>query len=76
MTALLVTITVAVFWPAATVTEAGSVAADVLLDPSVTTVPFEPAGDVNVTVAVEFATPPRTDVGERLIALITAGLIV
>ena len=76
LTALLATVTVAVFWPAATVTEAGSVAAEVLLDPSVTTVPFEPAGEVKVTVAVELATPPRTDVGDKLTELIAAGLIV
>jgi len=48
---------------AGTVTLAGTVAAAVLLLPSVTTVPPEGAEPFSVTVPVEFALPPTTVVG-------------
>ena len=62
--------------PAATVTvPALKLAAAELLEANVTTVPLGPAGEVKVTVRVEFATPPKTDVGESATELTTAGLI-
>lgn len=61
-TALVATANVAVFAPAATVTETGSVAF-VLLDLRVTTVPPVGAIELRVTVPAD-AAPPATDVGE------------
>ncbi len=58
-TAVVVTVNVAVFAPAATVTDAGRVA-PVLLDFNVTTVPPVGAALLKVTVPVE-ETPPTTD---------------
>ncbi len=59
VTVFVVTVNVAVVAPAATVTLAGTVAADVLLLDKVTTVPAEGAGPVKVTVPVE-EVPPVT----------------
>ena len=53
--------------PAGIVTEAGTVAAPVLLLVNVTTIPAGGAGPVRVTVPVEFV-PPVTVVGLRLSA--------
>ena len=64
VTALLVTVKVAVVAPAATVIEAGTVAAAVLLLVSVTTVPPVGAAPFRVIVPVLFA-PPVNDVGLR-----------
>ena len=64
VTVWLVTVKFAVVAPAATFTDAGTVAAAVLLLDNVTISPPVGAGAVKVTVAVEFA-PPATDVGFR-----------
>jgi len=61
-TVLVVTVNVAVVAFAATVTEAGTCAAALLLD-SVTTVPPAGAAELNVTVPVDVALPPTTLVG-------------
>jgi hypothetical protein len=60
-TAEVVTVNVAVVAPAATVTEPGTVALE-LLDDKVTVVPLGPAAPVRVTVPVE-EVPPTTEVG-------------
>ena len=56
-----VTVKVAVFAPAATVTLAGTVAAVVMLLDRVTTAPPEGEGPVKVTVPVEFDPPVTLD---------------
>ena len=58
-----VAVNVAVIVPAVTVTLAGTAAAAVLLLVSVTTTSPGRAAAFNVTVPVEFARPPMTDVG-------------
>lgn len=77
-TAWLVTVKVAVVAPEVTVTVAGTVAAAVLLLDSVTclcaNVPV--AGAFSVTVAVEFAMPPRTVVGFNVMEATCGGLSV
>jgi hypothetical protein len=60
-TAIVLTVNVAEVAPAATFTEAGTVAF-ALFDDSVTTSPAAPASPLKVTVPVD-ETPPRTDVG-------------
>jgi hypothetical protein len=72
-TAVVVMENVAVVWPAATVTLAGTVA-DVLLLPSVTTAPPTGATALNFTVPVEPA-PPVTVVGLNDTEKITGGFI-
>ena len=67
-TAEVVTVALAVVWPAATVTVEGTVAAAVMLELRLTTVPPVGAGPLRVTVAVE-GLPPTTDVGERAMAV-------
>ena len=74
LTPCVVIVTVAVFPPAGTVTEAGTDASD-RSDDRVTTVPPVPAGPLRVTVAVE-ELPPRTAVGLRVSAASVAGLTV
>jgi hypothetical protein len=64
------TVKVAVVAPAATVTLAGTVAADVLLLLSVTTAPPVGAAALSFTVPVEEA-PPVTDVGLKLVEEMT-----
>lgn len=64
-TVLVVTVNVAVFCPAATVTLAGTVAAPVLLLDSVTAAPPDAAGPFSVTVPVDGA-GPFTVVGLRV----------
>jgi hypothetical protein len=61
VTAVVVTENVAVVWPAATVTLAGTAATAVLLLPRVTTNPPFGATPVNVTVPVEPAPPVTVD---------------
>lgn len=73
-TADVLIVNVAVADPAATVTVAGT-EADALLDVKFTTVPPFGALPVSVTVPVE-GLPPGTDVGERVMLLTPAGLIV
>jgi hypothetical protein len=68
VTARVVTVNAALVLPAATVTDEGTVAADVLLLLSVTIVPPVGAAPLRVTVPVELA-PPVTDVGLRLTEL-------
>lgn len=75
-TVMLVTVNVAVVELAATVTEAGTVAADVLLLERDTTAPPVGAGPLSVTVPVELALPPTTVVGDRLTDCATGGLMV
>jgi len=58
VTALEVTVKVAVVALAATITDAGTVAADVFPLESATETPPAGAGLLSVTVAVEFAAPP------------------
>ena len=62
VTALVLTVNVALLAPAATVTLAGTVAVDVLLE-RVTAAPPVSAGPLSVTVPVEDCTPPVTLVG-------------
>jgi hypothetical protein len=66
---------VAVLALAATVTLAGTVAADVSLLLRVTSAPPTGAGPLSVTVPVE-DTPPTTDVGVAVILVKVAALIV
>ncbi len=76
-TAAVVTVAVAVVAPGATVIDDTlNLAALVLLEPSVTTVPEGPAGAFSVAVSVGFVTPPTIEVDETLTALNTAGLTV
>jgi len=63
VTALVLTVNVALLAPAATVTLAGTVAVDVLPLVSVTAAPPASAGPLSVTVPVEDCTPPVTVVG-------------
>jgi len=62
VTALVLTVNVALLAPAATVTLAGTVAVDVLLV-RVTAAPPAGAGPLSVTVPVEDCAPPVTVVG-------------
>jgi len=72
-TGTVVTVKVAVVWPAATVTEAPTVATAVLFEVVETTMPPVGAAGVIVTVAVdEF--PPTTDVGFN-VRPVTAGAL-
>ena len=74
-TALVVMMNVAVVAPAATVTLAGTCAADTLLLESVTTAPPVCAGPVRVAVPVD-EVPPITEVGLTLTELrLTAGAV-
>ena len=63
VTALVLTVNVALLAPAATVTLAGTVAVDVLLLERETAAPPVSAGPLSVTVPVEDCTPPDTLVG-------------
>ena len=63
VTALVLTVNVALLAPAATVTLAGTVAVDVLLLDRETATPPLGAGPLSVTVPVEVCTPPVTLVG-------------
>ena len=63
VTALVLTVNVALLAPAPTVTLAGTVAVDVLLLVSVTAAPPASAGPLSVTVPVEDCAPPVTLVG-------------
>ena len=63
VTALVLTVNVALAAPAATVTLAGTLAAAVLLLESVTSAPRDGAGPLNVTVPVEDCVPPIKLVG-------------
>ena len=74
-TGLVVTVKVAVVAPAATVTEAGTWAAAVLLLVNVTTAPPVGADPLSVTVPVE-GLPPTTEVGTRLMELRTGAVTV
>ncbi len=62
VTALVLTVNVALLAPAATVTLAGTVAVDVLLERE-TAAPPVSAGPLSVTVPVEDCTPPVTLAG-------------
>jgi hypothetical protein len=75
VTALEVTVNVAVVAFAATVTLAGTVAAAVLLLDSVTTAPAAGAGPFNVTVPVD-GVPPITVVGLKLTEVNVAAVTV
>ncbi len=75
VTALVVTVNVAVVFPAVTLTVAGTVADELLLD-SATEIPPAGAAELRVTVPVE-ELPPLTLVGFSDTALsVTAGAIV
>jgi hypothetical protein len=74
-TATVVTVKVAVVLPAGTVTEAGTVAAAVLLLDKVTVVPPVGADVANVTVPWEEA-PPVTEIGLKLKELKATGAMV
>jgi len=63
VTALVLTVNVALLAPAATVTLAGTVAVDMLLLERETAAPPVSAGPLSVTVPVEVCTPPVTLVG-------------
>ena len=63
VTALVLTVNVALLAPAATVTLAGTVAVDVLLLERETAAPPVSAGPLSVTVPVEDCPPPVTLVG-------------
>ena len=63
VTALVLTVNVALLAPAATVTLAGTVAVDVLLLERETTAPPVSAGPLSVIVPVEDCAPPVTLVG-------------
>ena len=66
ITALVLTVNVALVAPAPTVTPEGTWAADVLLLESETTAPPDGAGPLSVTVPVELCVPPVTLGGFRL----------
>ena len=66
LTALVLTVNVALVAPAATVTLAGVLAAPVLLLESETTAPPDGAAPLNVTVPVELCVPPVTLVGFKV----------
>ena len=74
MTAVVVTVKVADFWPDGMVIELGTVAALLLLE-SVRATPEEPAGPFNVTVPVE-GDPPWTDVGFKVTERTLGGVMV
>ena len=74
-TAAVVTVNVAVVAFGAIVTLAGTLAAAVLLLPSVTTAPPAGAGPFSVTVPVD-ELPPRTDVGLKDTELSVAAVTV
>jgi hypothetical protein len=63
LTALVLTVKLALVAPAGTVTLAATLAAPVLLLDSVTTAPPAGAAPLSVTVPVEFCVPPATLVG-------------
>jgi hypothetical protein len=73
LTALVLTVNVALVAPAATVTLAGTRAAVVLPLESETTAPPVGAGPLNVTVPVELCVPPVTLVGLKLNDASTTG---
>ena len=75
VTALVVTVKVAVVLPAGTVTLASTVATDVLLLVRVTTAPPDGAGPVKVTVPVD-EVPPITELGLRLTGVSAAAVTV
>ena len=66
VTALVLTVNVALLAPAAIVTLAGTVAVDVLLLERETAAPPVSAGPLSVTVPVEDCAPPVTLVGFRV----------
>jgi hypothetical protein len=70
-----VTVAVALVWPAGTVTVVGTVAAEVILELRLTTLPPVGASPLRVTVAVD-EVPPITEVGDRVIPVSAAGVIV
>ena len=74
-TAEVVIVNVALVAPAATVTLAGTWAADVLLLVRVTTAPPDGAGPVKVTVTVD-EVPPITELGLRLTEVSAAAVTV
>ena len=74
-TGVVLTLKTAVVALAATVTLAGTVAADALLLLRVTTAPPDGAGALSVTVPVD-EVPPCTDVGFRLTLLNPGGVTV
>src|SRR5437879_5981840 len=63
VTALVLTVNVALLAPAATVTLAGTVAVDVLLERETAMPPLGAGGPLSVTVPVEVCAPPVTLVG-------------
>ena len=75
VTALVVTVKVAVVLPAGTVTLASTVATDVLLLVRVTTAPPDGAGPVKITVPVD-EVPPFTEAGLRLTEVSVAAVTV
>jgi hypothetical protein len=74
-TGSVVAVKVAVVVPAATVTDAGTWAAAVLLEVNVTTAPPVGAGPSRATMPVE-DTPPATEVGDRPMEVRLAGVTV